>query len=315
MSRHVIAIPVRSLRDPGLVSTLNGINDQDLAPDLVLLAVPPEEAQTSHEFEVHLTAPWRIVVSSRAGTASQRNALLESVTGEDVLHFVDADIRLSPDYLSSMAKHFRSTDLVGICGHLLFPRSPTNAESWLRSLLRHFALSAPKPGRISRTGVNRQAVRGDHTLTRTFWMPGGCMSVRLSAGGHVRFCEDLEQGPTGPYAMAEDVHYSLQLGKFGALAKAWDCQAAHLGNEEWKDTDPSFWEMKVYSRMILARDHPDIVGPSFVRYGAMCDLIAQTLLRSGSRRSAAQRGLTRGLARSFKVRSNEHRPRQMESGS
>ena len=270
------------------------IENQELQPDLVVVAVPSDAQRDAHDMAAHYAIPLEIA-TSEAGTASQRNAVLSVAQDFELVHFVDSDVTLRPSYLRHMVDHFTTSDLAGISGTLEFPVGTSRRLSRPVRVLRRIAMASPPPGSVSRAGIVSPLPETSSGLAPITWMSAGAMSIRMSEARDLRFCEDLERGPAGPYAMAEDVHFSLRLGQRGPMAVAGDCRAVHRGDESWKATDPSFWEMKVWSRMILARDFPGLVTPTAIRYAASCDLLAQTLISSGDRRRAAQRGLTRGI--------------------
>lgn len=293
-----MGIPAADPQDQLLLSVLAAIEAQEVQPDLVVLAVPSGAQVEAHDMVARYAMPLEIT-TSEAGTASQRNAILSVAQDFELVHFVDSDVVLSASYLRNMADHFTTSDVAGISGTLEFPHGTSRRLSGMGRILRRIALACPPPGRVSRAGIVSPLPNTSGGLTPTTWMSAGVMSIRMSEARDLRFSEDLQRGPTGPYAMAEDVHFSLRLGQRGPMAVAGNCRAVHLGDESWKATDPAFWEMKTWSRMILARDFPGLVSPTAIRYAATCDLLAQTLLSSGDRRRAALRGLTRGLGGSF----------------
>mgnify|MGYP002737510358 FL=1 len=293
-------IPTDSLASPTLPLTLRSLAAQDAPPDKVIIAVPPGDETRPPLSAWPDSLAIEVISARRKGTASQRNALLAAADDADAVHFFDSDVELEPTYLRTAVHLLSSTSYVGIGGDIRSPLTERPNESKAVRILRRAALSTPAPGHVSRSGVNPRAQRTDGHVSPTMWMSGGAMSVRTEFARHARFPECLEEGPTGPYAMAEDVHFSLQLHRMGPLGIAWDCRATHLGDEQRRFLQTDFWQMKGYSRMILARDFPDVVTPGAVRYGLACDLAYRTVAASRHERRAAQVGLTRALVDSFR---------------
>lgn len=187
-----------------------------------------------------------VVRVTRNGTAGQRNAGLDQVTS-DVVHFVDDDVLLAPDYIAMMDRAYDAPGVVGATGNL-FRTSPAHV---VRPVTRRWLQRHPEPGQVSRAGVAApiDTDHGDHDVA---WMPAAAMSMRTDLGRTLRFDEVLERGPTGPYALHEDVDLTHRLARHGRLRFVSAARAEHLGADTWRLAWPAYWEMRTLSRRYLS---------------------------------------------------------------
>ncbi len=249
--------------------------------------------QTLRPREVIVVAPRpvrvdgvRAVRSPRWGTATQRNVGLAAAAA-DVVHFVDDDVVTDPGYLQAIDAAFEDPAVVGATGNLARPAARRIAPSWLRRT---------PPGRVDAAGVATpiDLAGGDHDVD---WLPGGVMAVRADTVSGLSFDEVLERGPTGPYALAEDVDFSVRLRSRGRLRFVAAAAAVHVGSTDSRLGDPRFWEMRLLTRRYFATKADFGLSAAAVRRRLVVDVaLAATLVvtRRGHRDclTGALRGLT-----------------------
>lgn len=247
---HSVVVPTLGVRHASLLGLLEDLASQSIRPHEILLITPDDTVTALRSQIERFNCDGVIrVMRAREGTASQRNVGLAYATA-DLVHFLDDDVRVEPDYLTVMDRAFDDLDTVGAMGNIveLLPRTTIG----VRRILRRIALAEPGQGCVGRAGTN-QPVR-DRDLDRWVeWMPGGAMSVRRSVVQDLRFDEGLQEGPTGTYALGEDVDFSYRVASRGRLRFVSKARVRHPGpsSEMLRQDDPLFYEMRALSRRHL----------------------------------------------------------------
>lgn len=251
---HSVVVPTLGVRHASILGLLEDLTSQPIRPHEILF-VTSNDTVTALRFLVErFNCKGAIrVISAREGTATQRNVGLEHARA-DLVHFLDDDVRLDPQYLSAMDRAFDDPETVGAMGNFadLAPRT----TSGFRRILRRIALAEPGPGRVGRSGIN-QPLRARMEDCWVEWMPGGAMSLRQSVAQDVRFDERLQEGPTGAYALGEDVDFSHRLASRGRLRFVSRARVRHPAplSDALRRDDPLFHEMRALSRRYLVAKH------------------------------------------------------------
>ncbi len=228
--------------------------------DLLERVLASLAAQTLGPAEVHVvsTGPLTldsasVTVADRPGTAHQRNIGLAAVRAE-IVHFIDDDVVLEPGYLAAIDACYADPAVVGVMGNLT--RGEPATLGLVGPRIRRHLRRGGGSGRVSRGGVAHpvDAALGDHDVQ---WMPSAVMSMRTVLARQLSFDERLELGPTGPYALAEDLDISHRLDKHGVLRFCAGAHARHLGFEMWKLQWPDYWRMRAFVGRYLA-GKPDL---------------------------------------------------------
>jgi glycosyltransferase involved in cell wall biosynthesis len=235
---HGIVIPTALRRPDLLEQTLAALARQSLQPTRIhVVSTAP------------VTLPGALViVADRAGTAHQRNLGL-AVVQADVVHFIDDDVVIDPGYLAAIDRCYDDPRVVGATGNLT--RSEAVTLGLVGPRIRHHLRRGTGSGRVSPGGVAHpiEAALGDHDVQ---WMPSAVMSMRTGLAKSLGFDERLERGPTGPYALAEDLDISHRLHKHGVLRFCAAATARHCGLEMWKLQWPDYWRMRALVGRYLA---------------------------------------------------------------
>jgi GT2 family glycosyltransferase len=183
-----------------LLAVLESLNLQTLMPDYLLVVDSSDEyvgikQQFKFNFE-HL--------KSEKNLTYQRNIALthlKSFPKDSLVHFFDDDVVLGPDYLELVVHDFiRFPSVTGICAR-------TPGMDWRRANFykRFFYLDSIHSGRILKSGVN-VPFRDNLEIYDVDWLPGCCMSYRLSSIVERKFDETRKGVGWG-----EDVDFSYQL--------------------------------------------------------------------------------------------------------
>lgn len=143
-------------------------------------------------------------------------ASLRSTT--DLVHFIDDDVLLEPEYFWSIEALFDGEpECVGVGGWIT--NEPMHKPRWSGRL---FYLDSFEQGRILPSGVNTFVFRPDQVL-RVDWLSGACMSYRRDIFEKLSFDTRM----TG-YSLGEDVDFSFRVGKLGHLWVTPDAPLEHL---------------------------------------------------------------------------------------
>jgi len=209
------------------------------------------------------------------GLTIQRNIAL-SVIHEDIVHFIDDDVEVEPDYFRALNKVLHdSPHAAGVGGAMAGPRvsGPTLTE---RLMLK----SSSQPGRVLRSGYNTGCFDLPQAIN-VEWLPGCSMSFRMSAIRGLKF-DERRKG----YALGEDVDFGLKALERGALLYTPTARLIHHLSPTNRAEYPKLVRASVRSRWILAVDFPHRVSRGLVVYSSIAEglmigvkVIGATLLR------------------------------------
>ena len=268
---HSVVIPTLGLRPVALLRLLQDLASQSTRLREILLVTPDDNLPLLLPLVDGLTFDHLVkVIPGRRGTATQRNVGLSHATS-DLVHFLDDDVRIEADYIAAIDRAFNDPETVGAMGNLvdLVPRTATG----VRRILRRMALAEPGQGLVGRSGIN-QPVRDREEDRWVEWMSGGAMSLRRSVAQDVRFDEGLEDGPTGAYALGEDVDFSYRVASRGSLRFVSRARVFHPAapSGDLGHNDPLFHEMRALSRRYLVAKHAHQLSVVALRWSQAMEL-------------------------------------------
>jgi GT2 family glycosyltransferase len=147
-------------------------------------------------------------VKAAPGLPAQRNLGVET-SSADVVHFLDDDVVVDPDYIASIAavfEHDTYGQIVGV-GGLITNQPARHVRIWWRLAL----LDSKHSGVILRSGANI-IVSSANEQMRVEWLSGCSMSFRSAIVRQLRFDEELPG-----YALMEDVDFGFRAAQIGEL--------------------------------------------------------------------------------------------------
>lgn len=207
----IIGIPTVS-RAPILADTVRAISRQTRLPDRVILSIA-DPADTGGVENETLPFPVELLIGPK-GLTRQRNRVMQAVSPDDILLFLDDDFLMAPDYLEQMERVFaENEDIVLTTGMVMADGiigpgyDHATGERLLRQGLRLPAETALRP---TNTGY------GCNFALR--------MRPVLEAG--LTFDERLPL-----YGWLEDVDFSTRVQGVGRLVKAGTLRGVHLGTK------------------------------------------------------------------------------------
>ncbi len=178
------------------------------------------------------------------GLTLQRNVALDNLLNStDVVHFVDDDTILEPEYLEQMV--LALSEEPGVAGATGFITNLPTHRPWL---WRRLSLLDGGDGQVLRSGVNilnfRPGGRAD-----VQWTSGCSMSFRTDRSAGLRFDERRPGNGLG-----EDVDFSLRASSRGRLVYVGDARLAHVQSPVNRDGVFDVYRRGVHHRWLLASD-------------------------------------------------------------
>jgi len=111
-----VSVLIPTYRRPELLAQcLAGLEQQDRAPDEVLVVVRPDDIASRAHLAQHPDLPLREVLVERPGLVAARNAGIAAATS-DILAFIDDDAVAAPDWLGRMLAHYTDPDVGAVGG-------------------------------------------------------------------------------------------------------------------------------------------------------------------------------------------------------
>ena len=191
----------------GLASrVVTGLRQQTRQPDRIIICVPDPK-----EFLSPSGGATCEVIIGRRGLALQRNAIIESITGNDLLVFIDDDFIMADDFLAELERLFtENLEVVMATGTVLFDgiKGPGIDYDAAMRLLR--AAPPPRPEPL----VDVFNAYGCNMI---------CRAAPVIEHG-LRFDDNLPL-----YAWLEDVDFSRKLAPYGRIVRSPRLRGVHLG--------------------------------------------------------------------------------------
>jgi GT2 family glycosyltransferase len=213
------------------VEMLRSLSAQTVLPGEVIVVdgAPAGEDATQHAVaDLAPALPYPLVyVRHGGGTAIQRNAGIDRVTG-DFVAFIDDDIRLEPDYFERVLEVFASDPRIGgVAGHISNQYlDPEKSPRW-RWYRRLHLFRTYEPGRYDfETGypINRYLQPPHDGVREIDFMGSNCAVWRREVtDSGLRFDEFFRD-----YGMLEDAHFALRARRSWKLVECGRARCLHL---------------------------------------------------------------------------------------
>ena len=152
------------------------------------------------------------VVESKPGLTRSRNLGKLLAQGE-FISFLDDDIEITADYFQRVEQLFSSDmNIVGASPFVEVDPMRWQSKSPLTVMRRKRELA----GKITTYG-RFDWLDFSETINQVEWLPGCAMTYRSSVIKDLIFNEELENGPSGGYALGEDADFSMRVSRLGKL--------------------------------------------------------------------------------------------------
>jgi len=160
---------------------------------------------------------------SAPGLTRQRNLGIRVAT-KDIIHFLDDDVVLEPDYVDEIQKTYEKAE----CGHVLAVGpvlEVTRPASRLRSWFRHLFLLThiDGTGRMQPSGYASLSWYGGFDDVHPIQVGCGCCTFRREVFDEVKFDEWFEG-----YGCMEDADFTLSVSKRGLMLENPRARMLHV---------------------------------------------------------------------------------------
>lgn len=285
------------LRPTPLARLLDSVLLQDVEPaEVIVVDASPddftERMVRSHPLAARLGArlSYLRVTDSLRGLTRQRNAALRLVV-TDLVAFFDDDIVLERSCLSEMERVHRSAlRPVGVSAYIANASASIPVMWRLRRAL--FVVPTLRPGTYCRSGWSipwaflrpgREIVPGD-------FLPGGATMWHTHLARSIGFNEQF-----AGYGSAEDLEFSLRIGRHGRLVVSKGARVEHLHDPTGRPNDYALGYMsaqnshRIHSSCLPSRRRRDVawfwyalVVDSLLRMTALARPTARHTARAAS---------------------------------
>ena len=203
-------------RPDDLARTLASIARQEGATSRTVLVVDASDAdvRARNAEAARRTGARHVAYPGRPSLARQRNFGLDSLPeAVTIVHFLDDDVELQPDYFQRLNAAFADPWVGGAGGRMLEPDGTAAGRPADSVTQRLFLLGSREPGRVLLSGAATPLQSlALARRTRGEWLVGcSCVYRRALLERH-RFDERLEG-----YSLDEDLDLSYRIGREAAL--------------------------------------------------------------------------------------------------
>ena len=222
------------------------------------------------------------IIQSPPGLARARNESF-SLIDSDIVHFMDDDISLPPNYFQAIDQAFFDNLQTGGIAPFIEThpsRSVRSSIARVKKVFRHLLISE---GRLSKSG-RATWFSNPGRNTQVDWLPGCCMVYRFEIIKKLRFETNLENGPLGGYALGEDLDFSHRVSQETNLMYLGETSIVHKlapnQRTNWQSMDEGIGRLRAF---LLTRFPEDLrisrVLTSLILEG-LNDLIRIKIIRS-----------------------------------
>lgn len=287
----VLVICTRN-RHLDLERCLESVRKQSHAPSYIFVVDSSTDSLSEHiteSFSGQLTSSQlKYLRSEERGLVMARNVALKSLPDKaTVVHFVDDDTELEPEYLSEINLAILCNEgNVGAGGRVLAPGVAPNP-------LSHFWHASNQSfGRVLPSGFNIGAHASSSPLN-VEWLPGCSMSFVVDRIKGLAFDVNRSTWPLG-----EDVDFGLKASSLGTLVHVPTARIVHNLSPVNRDAEATLMFQDVVHRWTLAKDALGRVNRLSVFISTVALILSYSILalvKLESRYLHLARSATKGL--------------------
>ena len=200
--KSTLIICTRNRRED-LTRCLESIRTSNRIPDEILIVDSSDLGfrMNKNELPPRIRDLTRVIFTEPSLTA-QRNLGLENISDESqVVHFIDDDVQVLPEYFSQLEFQLNKGQFIGVTGNQINVFNPFLGKS-----------PEPRYGEVMPSG-KAIGVYSEKNIKSVEWLPGCSMSFLLSAIEGLKFNELLKG-----YAIGEDVDFTYKVSMRGHLS-------------------------------------------------------------------------------------------------
>jgi GT2 family glycosyltransferase len=205
--------------------------------------------------------PTAIVIRSEPGLVSARNLALKESSSE-IVTFLDDDVTLGEDFFRNLDDQFsKHPAVIGMSPrikYLYLDRPLSKIITRFRFLQKS---NLPRKvfnfGRLTSWARNNWFPDIEIESQICDWLPGCCMSFRRDSIKGIFFNSNLQNGPTGGYALGEDADFSMRVNSRGILLLNSTSVILHRQAPSVRDDLVKMEEARGYWNSYLVRNFPE----------------------------------------------------------
>jgi glycosyltransferase involved in cell wall biosynthesis len=203
-----------------------------IVPRVCLIVDSSQDSRTK-EVVIELDKHSRIKfvhLDSLPGLPHQRNTGIkylkanEILKNNEIVSFLDDDVRVSPDYFENVSYLFNKYDEANSIGGYWIGGAAVNSSSLIRRLT---LLGSKYYGVVLKSGI-AIAPNPTHEIVETQWVPGAMQNIRMRIFSHALF-----NGKIRMYG--EDVEFYSRISKYGKVFCSDRLPVKHLEAIEERD--------------------------------------------------------------------------------
>ena len=197
-------------RPQSLQNSIQSVLDQSILPARILI-IDSSSGKESNELVRAIKAETNINLTyfhTLPGLTKQRNfGLANLLAGTELIHFIDDDAILYPDYIHQITKSFSEIPSALCIGGAIVNLPKHN----IRKIKCYLGLDSPNEGTVLKNGINVMNFSGENAR-EVDWVSGCSMSFRKEIFQILFFDENRKGNGVG-----EDVDFCLQVQKYGKI--------------------------------------------------------------------------------------------------
>ncbi len=206
------------------------------------------------------------------GLPSARNACIERITDEELIHFFDDDVTIPPDYFSKIEKFLQKwPDCFGGGPRIegLYKEETSSAKEFLKRILG----LQMKFGGITKSGRHYWIPDVEGPSINVQWIPGCAMFYKREVFELFTFNATMENGPGRNYALGEDLDFSHRVSKVFSLKSVDDLTIVHHQAPSKRDNWLLIAKASGAQYSYLLRAFPGDFNPIKIHFGRILDFI------------------------------------------
>ncbi len=291
---HALILCTRHRPDE-VVGCLVSVAAQTLVPPVVVVVDSSDDTGTETAV-AQLRPSWSVGCELRylhtTPSLSHQRVVGLAATASDIVHFVDDDVRLSPEYFDEIMAEFErdaAQAIMGVGGYMV--GQPKRRVKLFDVLV---GLDSEIEGVVLSSGRNIPVVTEPTHPVDVQWLTGAAMSYRRDA--LVREPPDVLGFPFE----GEDVDLSLRVGSLGRLVITPNARYEHRESQLNRVAGAEQAKAELRARLARVAMHPEMLSRrrAFVAAVAQCAKYAVSgIVTASPRRLAIAKGTAQGLLR------------------
>ena len=206
------------------------------------------------------------------GLPSARNACIEKISDEDLVHFFDDDITIPKDYFSKIESVLEDNPTCFGGGPRVKGLYLEQSRGLKKYVKRILGLEV-KFGSITSSGRHFWVPDVDGDSIDVEWIPGCSMFYKKEIFRKFKFNETMENGPGQNYALGEDLDFSHRVSKEFSLKSLGNLSISHHQAPSKRDNWLLIAKASGAQYSYLIRTFPGEFKSVRIHFGRLIDFI------------------------------------------